>query len=557
MKLRNIILSFSLLLVVLVALVSCKKGAFDINKNPNTPTENTISYSVILPSALNNTGRILALQTATLQNYLSFWARSGTYAPNSDEESYNVTPTSGPVGGLWTALYDNLFDYETMRKKAEAGGADFYSGIARIMKVHNYSLLVDVYGNVPYNEALLGAANITPKYDKGNVIYQDLFLELDKGIALIKGASNNITGANKNIVNDDIFFSTATTALSSANIDAQKVKWTKFANALRLRMLVHLMNGGVKFAAGSTNVAVPESVTTGFNIAAEIAKINATGAGYITIGTDVEANPGYRADKPNPFFNAYVRDASNTVTGNSQYYKANKSGIAMYDGNADPREARFYIAGGLGFKGVDYGAPSITDNSAANLAGIGEGVYRGNDKPQFIFTSAECQFLIAEATHRGFLPGGAVAAKAALATGVAESFRSVGAAATSAAYITGNTGYPDVDYNVTTPAVPNQAIGGLYTIISQKWFALNGIAPFEVWSDYRRVDYSAAVKHFRYGLAGGYNEIPQISVSPTNTKTEIIVRYPYPQNEFLYNPTSVGAQGPVNVFSTKIFWDLN
>jgi hypothetical protein len=569
MKLKKIILSLFVLFLTVSTIVSCKKSAFDINKNPNTPTENTISYGVILPSALNNTGRIIALQWGPLQNYLSFWSRSGTYAPNSDEESYNVTTTSGPVGSVWNALYDNLFDYETMRKKAEVEGADFYSGIARIMKAHNFAILVDIYGNVPYSEALKGSGNITPKYDKGADIYKDLLLQIDQGIALIKNASNSVSGANKNIVNDDIMFGTPTQAISSANIDAMKPKWGKFANTLKLRLLVHLMNGGVKFGATTAVLnpapptAMPESVVPGFNIAAEIAKITANGYGFMAtgVGSDAEVNPGYRSDKPNPFFNSYVRDAAGTVTANSQYYKANAAGILMYNGNGDSREGRFYSAGGLGFVGVAYGAPSLTVNSAANLAGIGEGVYRGNDKPQFILTSAESQFLQAEAIHRGFLTG---SANSAMQTGIAESFRAVGATGAPSTYFSFNVGYPDVDYNVTLPlpaaqsGVPNTPIGGLYTIISQKWFALNAIAPFEVWTDYRRVDYSASVKHFRYGVTtDGFKEIPQISVSPSNSKTEIPIRFPFPQNEYLYNPTNVGSQGTINIFTSKIFWDLN
>jgi hypothetical protein len=557
MKSKKIISLLSICFVILATILSCKKSAFDVNKNPNTPTDVTISYSVILPSALNNTGRFIALQWGPLQNYLSYWSRSGTYAPNSDEESYNVTPTSGPVGGLWNAVYDNLFDYETMRKKAEAGGADFYVGIAKIMKAHNYAILVDVYGNVPYSEALLGNGNITPKYDKASDIYKDLLQQIDQGIAQIKSASNSTTGPNKNIVTDDIMFSTPTATVSAANIDALKPKWAKFANSLKLRLLVHLMNGGVKFATGSTQVAVPEGTVVGFNIPTEIAKITASGDGFLNVGTDAEVNPGYRVDKPNPFFNNYVRDIAGTVTANSQYYKANSAGIAMYDGNADPRESRFYSAGSNGLVGVAYGAPSLTSNSAANLAGIGEGVYRGNDKPQWIMTSAECLFLQAEAIHRGFLAGNA---KNVMELGIAESFRAVGVPSpttAAASYITGNATYPDVDYSTSSPAVPNGPLGGIYTIISQKWFALNAIAPFEVWTDYRRIDHSSTTKHFRYGIGSGFQEIPQISVSPNNTKTEIPIRYPYPQTEFNYNPASVGSQGAINIFTSKIFWDIN
>jgi hypothetical protein len=562
MKMKSLVNLFLLLLTVSILVISCSKSDFDINANPNNATDSTVAYNVILPSALNNTGRIVATRWGTMQNYLSFWARSGTYAPASDEESYNITPTYGPVGGLWTALYDNLYDYQVMESKAKVAGADFYTGIAKIMKAHNYAILVDVYGNVPYSAALKGNGNITPSYDKGIDIYKDLLVQINEGVALIKGASNSVSGPNRNIATEDIMFSTPTTQITTANIDAQKPKWAKFANTLKLRLLVHLMNGGVKFPAGSTNVALPESVVAGINIPSEIASIIASGDGFLSAGSNGEVNPGFRADKPNPFYNTYVKDIAGTTTANSDYYKANEVGLTLYSENGDPRIDRFYEAGALGLKGVSYGLPSITLNKATNLAGIGPGVYKGNDKSQWILTAVEGLFLQAEATHRGFLPGGAAAARALLASAIQESFTMLGvpAASTASTYLTNNAGYADADYTTSvTPAgvSPNAPIGGLYTIISQKWLALNAIAPCEVWTDYRRVDYSTTIKNFRYGIGGGHQTVPQISVSPSNTKTEIIIRYPYPQDEYNYNASNVLAQGSINVFSSKIFWDLN
>ena len=96
------------------------------------------------------------------------------------------------------------------------------------------------------------------------------------------------------------------------------------------------------------------------------------------------------------------------------------------------------------------------------------------------------------------------------------------------------------------------------TIISQKWFALNGIAPFEVWSDYRRIDFSASTNHFIYGESVGYATGPAISIYPSNTKTEIPVRLLYPQSEYLYNPANVGAQPSAGAYPfAHVFWDLH
>jgi Starch-binding associating with outer membrane len=546
MELKSIFKYIAMIAIVALLAVSCKKAAFDINKTPNQPTDNTIEYNVILPAALNNTGRVVALRWGWLQNYLSYWARSGTYAPNNEEETYALTSNFAPSGAIWSACYDNLFDYQVMENKAKVAGADFYVGIAKIMKAHNYAMLVDIYNNVPYTQALKGSDNVTPVYDKGLDIYKDLLIQLDDAVYLIKNATNSTTGPNKNIVNDDIMFSTSTATISTANIDALKVKWGMFANTLKLRLLVHLMNGGI---------LSPTTTVSGINITNEIAKINANGYGYLTAGINAELQPGYKSDKPNPFYATFYKDAAGTATANNVYYKANETGLTLYSDNSDPRITRFYETGTGGMVGVKYGLPPTTANAAAVLAGIGPGVYKAADKPQWVLTSAESYFLQAEAMNRGFITGGN--AKIAMENGITESFVALGLTSSQVGtYLSFNATYPDVDYNAL-PLTAGLAPGGLYTIISQKWLALNAIAPFEVWTDYRRVDQSSAVKHFVYGVSGGHGVVPQISVYPGNTKTEIPVRLSYPQTEYNYNSANVVSQGTINPSTSKIFWDLN
>ena len=102
--------------------------------------------------------------------------------------------------------------------------------------------------------------------------------------------------------------------------------------------------------------------------------------------------------------------------------------------------------------------------------------------------------------------------------------------------------------------------------MSQKWLALNGFAPFEVWSDYRRVDFSSSrgIKHFQYGgksidFAGiDFPVGPAISKSPSNTKNEIPLRLLYPQSEYQFNAQNVGSQPSAGSYPfARIFWDAN
>ena len=550
MKMKKIIQSLTLALLLFAGVISCKKDSFNINLNPNQATDSTIVYNFILPAAQNNTARVVARNWGWLQNYLGYWARSGTYAPNTQEETYELTTNFQTQ--IWTNIYDNLYDYQSMQASANKAGAGFYEGIARIMKAHDYALLVDIYNNVPYTNALKGNGNTTPSYDKGMDIYRDLLKQIDTGISLIKNADLSTSGTqpNKGITTNDIMFK------------GDQTRWAQFGNTMKLRLLTKFMNGGLEANTDGSvgtpaSYAIPQS-----EIAAQFDSIAAEGSGFLI--EDAEVQPGYQSDKGNPFFNLYLTDNAGATTANSVYYDANAYAIGYYEYNGDARESKFYNAGSQGYRGVAYGLPSATEFSDATLSGIGPGLIGTAASPQRILTGAESYFLQAECINRGFLSGDAATT---VNQGITSSFESLYriagstvalADAAAATYINNNAGYPDVDYTAPEVAGVNLAKGGLFTIISQKWFALNGLAPYEVWSDYRRVDFSTSIHHFVYGSSVGYDAGPPISVSPANTRTEIPVRLLYPQNEYLYNPTNVNAEAPVGSYPfSHIFWDLN
>lgn len=538
MKLKNIAFAGGLAALVLAGSVGCKKSTFDINKNPNNPTDSTITFNFILPAAQATTATIIATDWSWLQNWMGFWARSGTYAPNTQEETYTVTTAFN--NQVWNDLYANSFNYDIMQRKAEQADAKFYQGVARIMKAHNFGLLVDFYGNVPYTEAFKGNANPTPKYDKGVDIYKDLFRQLDTAITLVQGFN---TAKDVDFRTNDLYFGTG--RFASATAADQARRWAKFANTLKLRFLVHLMSGGANLGPNS----VAEATVPGIDIAAEFAKINATtiggtAVGFLQEGETVAMNPGYSASKPNPFYRSYVRNEGGTVTGNSVYYKANSYAIGYYNYNGDIRIDDFYTAPGGEHKGVAYGLPPVNENAAANLSSVGGvGVVSGATANAWIMTSVESLFLQAEARQRGFITSGAVA-KVLYTRAVTESFVSFGHSAASAdAYITGNGTSPDVNFDANP----------LYAILSQKWFALNTFAPYEVYSDWRRTNIT-------YGVLSGYDPGPPISVAPQlagQTNVKIPVRLLYPQTEYSYNTANVAAEGTLSPVNTRVFWDLN
>lgn len=544
------------LLIVLVVLINgCKKADFIINTQPDSITASTVDYKTVLPASLVVTANIedASPTNATLQKYLGFWARSGSFQTDGEEETYQFGNDFRT--DLWFNNYSNANNYNFIQGKAKAAGAGIYEGIARIMKVKNFQMIVDVFGNAPYFQALRGTDFRTPKYDDDEEIYKDLLKQLDTALVLLKDPTLSSAANNPEIAKNDLVYQGNTT------------RWRQFANTLRLRLIIHTCNTSF---AGNTET---NSIVSSISQTAEMAKITADGAGFIAAGQSAKLNPGFDASKPNPFYVTYERTAAGALSGQFNFVKANAYAtgpnptapgqFGYYDYNGDPRKDRFYslplAAGSTVHRGIPYGL--LSGNAANNgdrLSGVnGPGIIpQGAATPAWIFTSVESLFLQAEAARRGLLP---VANTVSLYTAaVTESFVYLGLTAAQAnTYLTGNATYPDVD--ITNGSNGNGIPPGIYTIISQKWFALNALSTLEVYTDYRRTN-------MPYGIGSGYPQGPPISVSPNKpaSVTSIPIRLFYPQEEYQFNGANVVAEGTINVFTAggvsgrnRIFWDKN
>ncbi len=560
MKLFNI-KKLGLIATTAVALLTGCKTDFDINASEENLSAGSLNYRDVLPSSIASSAKIVAADWKFLQNWMGYWARSGNYQNDNEEETYiftNTFPTSG--GNPWNDLYYNASSYNYIQEKAKASGDGFYEAICRIMKAQNFQLLTDVYGNIPYFQALKGNDVRNPKYDNGKDIYKDLFLQLDTAIALLKSPAA-AASANSKIATNDLVFK------------GNPTLWIKFANTLKLRMVIHCQNG-----------IENTSSVSGIDYAAIMSGINAEGTGFLSAGESAKINPGFSASKPTPFYRFFAINENGVLAGLADLTKANAFAVGLgtqttpgyYRYNADPRESKFYIRPDVNasasvytarqfHKGIPYGAvsgfqpgfggDSLSSINQINATSPNTGLTpNGASSDAWLMTSVESLFLQAEAAQRGLLPG--VDPQSALTAAIRESFTSLGLTTTQATnYINGNAGYADVDYTaVAGGAVGNNVDGGLYTIIAQKWFALNGIAPFEVWSDYRRTDitYGEGVSYDQTGTGGWATSLSTLS----GAASTIPVRLFYPQSEYSFNEANVNTQGTISVFTSKVFWDL-
>ena len=104
---------------------------------------------------------------------------------------------------------------------ADKKGSTTHKGIFKIFRSLLFSFMTDFYGDIYYSEALKGREGILyPKYDKQADIYTGLLKELDEANTMIKEGTEPISETY------DLMYA------------GDKVKWQKFANSLKLRLLM-------------------------------------------------------------------------------------------------------------------------------------------------------------------------------------------------------------------------------------------------------------------------------------------------------------------------------
>ena len=91
----------------------------------------------------------------------------------------------GPASfnGMWNQAYAGLLpDIAAITEIANATGQSTHLGIVQVMKAHVLMTLVDMFGDVPYSQALQGTANIAPTADAGKDVYAAALALLNEGI---------------------------------------------------------------------------------------------------------------------------------------------------------------------------------------------------------------------------------------------------------------------------------------------------------------------------------------------------------------------------------------
>jgi hypothetical protein len=172
------ILYITLSLIFLLGSSSCEKW-LDVNVDPDSPNDASATPEIRLPWIQH-----YYLYAWGVANVRSSFI-NGTLGYVSSTAANSMLCAWNPSQSSCTTIYQNWFlgaavNLKPLIDKAEAAGAYHYMGAAYCIKAMGFLLMLDIYGEMPYTEALTGKYN--PVYDQGDVIYAGCMADLDKAI---------------------------------------------------------------------------------------------------------------------------------------------------------------------------------------------------------------------------------------------------------------------------------------------------------------------------------------------------------------------------------------
>lgn len=220
---KNInIFRIAIVAIVMYTMVSCD-DFFDINNDPNNPT--SVSSSLLLTSSeaaiagAVGLGNGISRQTSVFMHQIVRRGEGDQYVTQGNDFSLSTS---------WQTFYDNAMpDLKAIIDRETEDGNLIYVGIAKLLQAYSFSVIVDIWGDVPYSQAAQFVDFRFPEYDDDQQIYTELLALIDEGVVDIldtEAANLLVPGADDLIYGGD-------TGL-----------WVKFANTLKLKLLYQMQD---------------------------------------------------------------------------------------------------------------------------------------------------------------------------------------------------------------------------------------------------------------------------------------------------------------------------
>lgn len=520
---------------IMLLVTSCTKNFDKLNTNEHEATEDQMAADnlktgaffsqmlrnvVIFRDGTNLSSDYQVAQGLTSDLYSGYIAPTGTWYGGMHNGSYYFI--QGWIERSFTSGFASIMPaWQNIKRAADAQGLGEVTALATVVKVQGMHRVADTYGPIPYIN--YGSGTLQNNYNSLQEVYNKFFEELGTSIDVLTQYAQGNPGKTLLKSYDFIY-------------EGDVVKWIKFANTLRLRLAMRVVNADANLARTQAELAVqnPFGFISTANERAELRR--STGLDYY--------HPLYEI--------AYTFNAGEV--------RMSASMDSYLNGFEDPRRnAYFRPADDGNYHGVRLGVVTTNWTPYTGAAISNLNINQGTT-PIVWMTAAESFFLRAEGALRGWSMGGT--AEEFYNQGIIASFVENGLTAEQAnAYLANSTRTPvaftdnsgQSGNNHGAPSDITIAWNGgdnfnrsLERIITQKWIAMYPDGP-EGWAEFRRTGYPKLLPVVNNNSGGTVNTAMQIR------------RLPYPQSEYNNNragvQTGVGLLGGPDGGGTALWWD--
>lgn len=363
---------YYIILLIVVLMSSCAKNFETLNTDPNRPKE--VNPGVMLGQLQY---RIVSSSVTSSRSFTHELMQVD--APRSSPGGTGLHRyVVNPGAAVWSNFYGYLTDIEDIYQIADELNEPNYKAIALIYRSWAYSILTDLYGDVPYSEATRATSgNFQPAFDNQKDIYTGILADLEKANDLINTTKALTYGG-------DILYNA--NVLSGA-VNPGMVKWKRFCNSLKLRLLLRI-------SKRSNEVNVNNQIST---MLADATK-------YPMFATNAdEAILKFTGSFPyfNPYYNARQLDWRDGT-----YFT--KFFMDKMNADNDPRRTLWSttvtVGGVPSYVGIESGYPVTTEYQVGRNSSYND-ILKTYVSMGIMMTLAELEFIKAELALKGFSTG--------------------------------------------------------------------------------------------------------------------------------------------------------
>ncbi|HWR99744.1 MAG TPA: SusD/RagB family nutrient-binding outer membrane lipoprotein [Prolixibacteraceae bacterium] len=206
----------------------------ELNVSPNSPTD--VSSNYIMTYVLTNSAKTYK----SLGDHKTGVAGAMQYNQMGTNDGMPEVNQYLWTNASWAGYYDILRNVEIINEKSIEENNKLFEAISLTMRAFLFGTLTDVFGDVPYSEALKATEGIYfSKYDDQKEIYKGVLTDLKNAELILgdPGISNHKISASADVM-----------------YGGDPVKWRKFVNSLRLRYSMRLIDKKADMSAMGIDV---------------------------------------------------------------------------------------------------------------------------------------------------------------------------------------------------------------------------------------------------------------------------------------------------------------